>query len=136
MSDIELLLVKKQGDITNLTFEFIRSLAERDKAKVLKIYQELENNNIEPISMLGLLASQLRIIYQVKVLSNKRLSNQEIAEILNEKPYRIQKTKELINYYTENELLKLMKKLSEVDLNMKTTDVNTKFLLEIFIINW
>jgi len=136
LKDIDDLIIKKQGDITGLTFDFIRFLAEKDKTNMLKTYKELEKNNIEPISILGLLASQLRIIYQVKVLANKNLSNIEIAETLNEKPYRIQKTKELINYYTEEELLKLMQKLADIDLNMKTTDINSKFLLEIFIINW
>jgi len=136
LNDIELLLIKKQSDITNLTFELIKLIATKDKKNALKVYKELEENEIEPISLIGLIASQIRIMYQVKILSKKYLSDNEITEILKEKSsYRIKKTKELINYYTEDELLKLMRKLADIDLKIKTTDLNAKFSLELFIIN-
>ncbi len=136
LADIDQLVIKKQEDITELTFEFVRKLAIKDKKNALKIYKELEENEIEPISLVGLLASQIRIIYQVKVLDKKRLSNEEIASTLKEKSsYRIKKTQELINYYTEDELLALMQKLADIDLKIKTTDVDGRFLIELFILN-
>lgn len=134
--DVHILVIKKQKDITNLTFEFVRKLAQKDKKEALIIYKELEENNIEPIQLLGLIASQIRIIYQVKLLSKKNLSDEEITNTLGEKSsYRIKKTKELINFYSEKELLNLMKKLSDIDLKIKTTDVDSKFLIELLILN-
>ncbi|MBQ2640108.1 MAG: DNA polymerase III subunit delta [Bacilli bacterium] len=135
VDDVEDLLIKKNTNINELTFEFIRYLFKKDKVNALSCYKKLENNDIEPISLIGLLASQIRIIYQVKVLVNKGLKNSEIANILDEKEYRIKKTRELINYYSEEELLKLIRKLSSMDLDIKTTDVDSKFLIELFIIN-
>ena len=134
--DIEELVVKKLGDEKELTFAFSRSLAERDiKGSLLK-YHELLNYNIEPLSIIGLLASQIRIIYQVKLLENKRLSDSEITDTLGEKSlYRIKKTRELTRLYSEDELLGLMQKLSDMDYKIKTTDVDGKNLIEMFIIN-
>ena len=98
--------------------------------------KELLNYNIEPLSIIGLLGSQLRIIYQVKILSKNRLSDQEIAKQLEEKSdYRIKKTRELIPLYTEEELLKLMQKLSDIDYQLKTTDKDPNLEIENFIIN-
>ena len=128
------LVVKKLGDPRDLTFEFVRVLASKDKKKSLEKYQELLTYSVEPLSLIGLLASQFLIMYQVKVLENKGYSNQRIADTLGEKPYRIQKTRELTGYYSMSELRSIFKKLSDMDLKIKTTDVDGSFLIELFIL--
>ena len=134
--DIEEMVVKKLGDERDLTFAFSRSLAERNIKEALLKYHELLNYNIEPLSIIGLLASQIRIIYQVKLLEKNRMSDREIADTLGEKSdYRIKKTRELTRLYSEDELLNLMQKLSDMDYKIKTTDVDGKNLIEMFIIN-
>ncbi len=135
--DIYELVEMKLGDSRDLTFAFVRSLAEKNKQEALKNYKELLNyNNTEPLAIIGLIASQIRIMYQVKVLEKEHLSNKEIALKLGEKSdYRIAKTKELTHFYSEEELLKLMIKLEEIDFKSKTQDVDYNFLIDMFIIN-
>ena len=134
--DIDDLVMEKLGDSTDLTFAFSRSLAEKDKKRALEQYFKLLNYNIEPLSIIGLIASQIRIIYQVKVLEKQRLSNDEIASMLGEKnSYRIKKTKELTRYYSESELLELMNTLADMDYKLKTTDSDPNNLIELFILN-
>lgn len=134
--DVEEMVIEKLGDQQELTFSFTRSLAQKDKKEALNKYKELLNYQIEPLSIIGLLASQIRIIYQVKVLSDKNLTAIEIARILQEKSdYRIKKTKELINYYTQKELLNLMQTLADMDLKIKTGDTDPNLLIELFILN-
>lgn len=134
--DIKELVVKKLGDSKELTFAFSRSLAQKDKKGALKKYKELLSYNIEPLSIIGLLASQIRIIYQVKLLEKRKMSDREIANMLGEKSdYRITKTRELTRYYGEEELLELMQKLSDIDLKIKTNDIDGNSLIELFIIN-
>lgn len=134
--DIEEIVVKKLGDSKDLSFALGRAIALRDKEEALKKYQELLSYNIEPLSMIGLLASQIRIIYQVKLLEDKHLNNKEIADTLEEKSeYRIMKTRELTKLYQEKDLLLLLQRLAEMDYLMKTEDVDGKHLIEMFIIN-
>ncbi len=134
--DVKELVDKKLGDPKDLTFAFTRSLAERDKKKALQHYKELLDYHIEPLSILGLLGSQIRIIYQVKLLVNRNLSDREIAKMLEEKSdYRIKKTRELIAFYTESDLLDLMQRLGDIDYRIKTTDTDPNAELENFIIN-
>ena len=134
--DIEEIVVQKLGDSRDLTFAFSRSLAMRDKKEALKKYRELLSYNIEPISIIGLLASQIRIIYQVKLLEKKKMSDQEIAKVLEEKSdYRITKTRELTKLYTEEDLLSAMQMLANIDYQMKTEDVDGNHLIEMFILN-
>lgn len=133
--DVLDLCVAKLGDASELTFSFSRSLAEKDKKRALEKYRELLNYNIEPLSIVGLLASQIRIIYQVKCLKDEGLNNNEIATKLDVKPYRVTKTLELTDYYTFKELLNLMISLQKIDLQIKTTSVDANSLVELFILN-
>ena len=134
LADVDRLVIRKLGDPKDLTFEFVRVLAEKDKKKALEKYHELCNYSIEPLSLLGLLASQYLIMYQVKVLEEKMRLNQEIADTLGAKPYRIQKTRELTRYYSKEELRAIFRKLADIDLKIKTTDVDGSFLIELFIL--
>lgn len=133
--DISEMCLEKLGDSTELTFAFSRTLAERNKKEALEKYNELLNYNIEPLNVVGLLASQIRIMYQVKSLEEKNMRNNEIAQTLNEKPFRIQKTAELTRYYTLKELRELMIKLQKIDIQIKTTDIDPNSLIELFILN-
>lgn len=133
--DVEELSFKRLGDSTEITFQFSRALAEKDKKSALKLYQELLNYKIEPLSIIGLLASQFRIMYQVKSLEEKNMRNDEIASSLKEKPYRITKTRELTRYYSKKEILDLMIKLEDIDLKIKTTSVDANTLVQLFILN-
>lgn len=133
--DIEEMCVEKLGDATDLTFSFTRSLAERNKKESLLKYKELLDYNIEPLNIVGLLASQIRIMYQVKVLTEQNMTTNQIADTLKEKPFRITKTIELIRYYSKSELLNLMKNLEKIDIQIKTTDIDPNSLLELFILN-
>ena len=133
--DVDELSFKKLGDSTEITFQFSRALAEKDKKSALILYQELLNYKIEPLSIIGLLASQFRIMYQVKSLEEKNMRNDEIASSLKEKPYRITKTRELTRYYSKKEILDLMIKLEDIDLKIKTTSVDANTLVQLFILN-
>lgn len=133
--DILEIVTKKVGDSKDLVFSFLRSLASRDKEDTLRKYRELISYNMEPFGIIGLLASQIRIIYQVKLLEEKGLSSREIADSLEEKEYRIKKTKELTGLYSEKELLVYMQQLSKIDLQLKTSDIDANHLIEMFILN-
>ena len=133
--DVNLLVIKKLDDPKNLTFAFIRSLALKDKKNALSEFRKLLKYNFEPFMLIGLLASQIRIIYQVKILENNR-SDKDIASILDEKSdYRIKKTRELTRLYSESDLLNLMIKLSNIDYLLKTSDSDPINLIENFILN-
>ena len=134
VSDVCELVVKKLGDSRDLTFEFVRVLASKDKKKALEKYYELQNYAIDAIPLLGLLASQFLIMYQVKIIEKKTRLNQEIADILGEKVYRIQKTRELTRYYCESELRSILRTLADMDLKIKSSDVDGNFLIELFIL--
>ena len=58
LQDVEELVIKKLGDSRDLTFDFVRVLASKDKKGALDKYHELEEYSIDAIPLIGLLASQ------------------------------------------------------------------------------
>ncbi len=125
-------LVKEDKD---LSFEFVRYLSKKDIKNTLYSYEKLELQGVEPIAILGLIASQLRIIYKVKILSSRQLNNEDMKNILNEKTtFRINKTKEVINNFSKAELLELFKALRDLDIKMKSTDIDKHHLIKMFIL--
>ena len=135
VDDVKLLVQKKLGDSKDLVFAFANSIASKDKSLALKKYIELLDYNVPPVTIIGLVGGQLRIIYQVKLLDKKGLSNKEIGDILGEKEYRIKKTREVINNYSDKDCLELMKKLSNLDLRTKSIDTDVNREIELFIMN-
>lgn len=133
--DIKEICFKKLGDSQDLVFSFTRSIAERNKSDALKKYKELLNYNVDSLSIIGLLGSQLRIILQVKILDSRGMRITDMAKTLGEKEFRVKKTMELIGLYSKDEILDLMMRLSEIDLRIKTTDTNPDTEIELFIIN-
>ena len=130
--DIQDLVVMKVKDSSDRIFQFVSSIMNKDKKKAFLEYEKLEEF-IDPYQLLGLFSSQIRFLYQVKLLEKK--SNDEIASILDVHPYRVKKTKEVVSSYQEQELLNLMKSLADIDYQMKTTDMDPKFLIQMFMIH-
>lgn len=134
--DVELLVVKKLGDSSDLLFTFIRYLLMKDKKNALEAYQELLSYQIDSASIIGLLASQLRLIYQVKILLEQKLNHQQIVEKLSLKSlYQVKKMKEYNLYYTKKELINLIHSVANLDFDIKRGKIDSCSAIEIWIIN-
>lgn len=134
--DVNNLVSKKLSQLNELSFSLIRQLAEKNKSMALKTYNELLEYQFEPLSIIGLLESQFRIMYQIKALEKEKLNNDEIAQKLGEKSsYRIKKVREVTKFYSKSEILDIFIKLSDIDFKIKTSIADPVFLLQLFILN-
>lgn len=133
--DIIKLVQKKEEESRELTFEFTKALASKDKSSALLLFRKLLKADDNALGIIGLLASQFRIVLQVKLLDERRLTSKDIAHMLDENDYRIKKTMELTPLYSEKEISDLIIALEDIDLQTKTTDTSPKSLIEMFIIN-
>lgn len=132
--DIELLVVKKLKDSSEVLFSLTNSLLERNKKKALKIYRELEEYNLDINSLIGLLASQLKLISQIKVLKMDGLKNTEIQEKLRLKSlYQIKKLSEYTTY-SFNQIGSMIHLLSDLDVKIKSGRIGVEHALILFIV--
>ena len=114
--DIDVICVKNVD--TNI-FELIDAIINKNKKKSLEIYLNMINYGEETFKILIALANQIRLIYQVKVLSNLR--DDEIINLLKLKnPKQVIALRYKINKYSEKDLLNYLYRLSIIDEELKT----------------
>lgn len=131
-SDI-ILLTHKSFDID--IFALIEAIVSKDKKTALNIYNEMLKYNEEPIKIIVMLANQFRIIYQAKEMYKKGYTESDIASNLGIHPYRIKLALNKAREYSSENLLNYLKKLSDLDIGIKTGNINKEIGLELFIIN-
>lgn len=131
-SDI-IMLTHKSFDID--IFALIEAIISKNKKKALNIYNEMLKYNEEPIKIIVMLANQFRIIYQAKEMYKKGYTESDIASTLGIHPYRIKLSLNKAREYSSENLLNHLKKLSDLDIGIKTGNTSKEIGLELFIIN-
>ena len=129
------LLIKPLNNQDSLTFDLVRDMALKDKRSAIKVYNELLNYNIESYSLIGLLESQYRLLYQIKVLNKQNVSSKDMASILDVHPFRIKKTLELVGFYSLKEIKKLLIDLSNIDYKIKSGVYENNLIIDLLILN-
>ncbi len=129
------LLVKPLNRGDTLAFDLVREIALKNKKKAINIYNELLNYNIESYSLIGLLESQYRLLYQIKVLNKNNITYNDIASILEVHPFRVKKTLELVRFYTLKEIRKLIKNLADIDYKIKSGIYENNIIIDLLILN-
>lgn len=115
-------------------FELTKAILNKQTGKSIQIYKDLMVNNEEPIKLIVLIASSLRMLYQVKLLDRKGYNDQEIAKMLSLNPYRLKYIRQDGKDYEIKELLNKLDELSKLDVDIKTGKVDKFRGLELFLI--
>lgn len=129
--ELVMLLVPKSAEQN--VFMLVENVIARNIPKALKILDELLYRQEEPIKILGLLASQFRLLYQVKECMQVGYSQQQIASRIGVHPYRVKLAGQKVRGFSVEELYAIMEELAEADYQMKTSGLDKKLVLEFFI---
>lgn len=130
--DIDKLMIPAlEDEIFALTDAVIKSNTE----KSLELLDEFLNKNYDEMQIIILLASQFRFMYQVKRLVNKNMKEASITKELSANPYRVKITIKNSYYYNETNLLSYLKKLAELDKNIKLGKIDKNLGLQLFLMN-
>jgi DNA polymerase-3 subunit delta len=113
-------------------FSLVDKVINRKMDQALRIFYDLLKQNEEPIKILAILAGQFRLIYQTKELSRRGYGQQQIAGTLKVHPFRVKLAAGQAKLFTEEELKKIMNLLAESDLQMKTSGLDKKMIVEMF----
>ena len=131
--DIESIVFKTKKDTDKMLFDLVHYIASRDKKRAFKLYLELLDYDYTPIDVIGRLASQLRLIYQIKLMGN--VSSKDIASTLGIHPYRVEKTTPLVYKFNSKEIKDMILRLAKLDLDIKSGMKDSKIAFKMFLIN-
>ncbi len=113
------------------TFSLCDAITNKDYKKTNELVERFIIEKMEVIPFVALLASQYRIIYATKELSG---TNEVIAKKLNIHPYRVKLAKDKAHLYSKDEIKQIILWLCDLDMNLKSLNVNQYTLLKEFLI--
>ena len=115
------------------SFMMVDAIINNDLNSLLTIYNDLKLQNEEPTRILAMLTNQLSLQYQVSALA-KDHSEKEIASILNIHPYRTKLMLQKRSKINNNDIMYIIDKMAELDLKIKTGEIDKYQGIELFFI--
>lgn len=115
-------------------FDLATALLQKDRKRMFLVYQDLMIQKEEPVKLIILIANQIRLIYQVRLLDRKGYQDKEIAKILAINPYRLKYIRKEGNDFDLRDLLQCLDELSKLDIQIKTGKLDKEKGLELFLL--
>lgn len=120
----------------NVIFSFVDALSEKKKGEALVILNEMIDSGELPLRILGNIIWQLKLLILVKDLKMKGKRPQEIAGILKQHQYPVQKSFDRSDNFSSGELEIILERFLEANLEIVTGKYNDKKMaLEMALIN-
>jgi len=119
--DIEKLVMKNMDD--NI-FHLVDSILTGNKKYAFALYQDFILHGEQIVNIIRILSGKIRLIYQVKVLVRDGNSDKTISKLLGVHEYPVKLAREASYKYSDEVLLKDLKKLADLDLQIKSGETN------------
>lgn len=115
-------------------FTLINAYVDGNYKKTLNIYRDLLVSNVEPVAMISSLARQIRLILKIRLLDLKRLSRQEISQILRIKEYPVKLALDNYKFKEIDLLYQILEKLYQLDFQIKSGRIDRHYGFERFLL--
>jgi DNA polymerase-3 subunit delta len=115
-------------------FEMVDALGQRNAQRAARLLHQLLDAGEHPLSLLGMIVRQFRIMIQVKELSEQGLSQQDMATRLKLHPFVVKKTTRQAMNFSMEQLEAIYRKLLETDVSIKTGTMNDVLALDMLVV--
>ena len=131
--DVIKLVPKRQED--NI-FALVDAIVSKDTKQTFELYEMITSYfGEEPTKIIVMVANQFRLMLQSKILFNNGLSESDIAKSLKVHPYRVKLALQKSRNLSIDTLSNYLLELSELDLNIKSGNIDRFRGLEEFFLN-
>ncbi|MCP4050464.1 MAG: DNA polymerase III subunit delta [bacterium] len=122
--------------INTSIYELNEAMKISDFKNIMKNILHLLNNNEPPVKILALITANIRLYYQILLLTAQNKNSYAIAKILKKNSYFIEKTAQVIkNNFSVSKLEYAFQKLQQTDINIKSGRINHRKGLELAVID-
>ncbi len=131
--DVSLMVVRPLEENVYKIFNYLLAGKNND---ALMLYKDLRASNVEPVTLISMLANQFRLLNEVIYLSRNGFSYNEIGKELGINEIR---AKILAGYsysFGEQKLINILETLYNLDLNIKSGLFDRFYAFELFLINF
>lgn len=112
-------------------------LIEGKNVEAVNLFKDLKVDNIEPVVLISQLASQFRLLNQIRYLSRKEhLPQEEVAKQLKIKPGRVFVMSKSLSLISEQGILNALEELYNLDSEIKSGLVDRYYAFELFLLKF
>ncbi len=113
--------------------KLVDAVMEKNLGRAIRLYKDLVKANEEPIALIALLASQFRIISQVKTLKQKGYAQNQMKSYVKAHPFVIKMALKRERAFTNEELNEIIQQLAETDYIMKQGQMDKELAFEMLL---
>jgi DNA polymerase III subunit delta len=106
---------------THSVFELVDALGNKNHKKVMQLLFELLANREEPLKLNSLITRHFRQLLKTRIYLQKKVNEKSIISMLGIPPFAFVKLKGQSKYFSGVELEKILRRLSKVDLELKSS---------------
>lgn len=118
-------------------FAISNALLKGENMLAYDIYLDLKVANVEPITLIGMLANQFRFVSQVQYLNIDRgMSIEEMAKKMQTSDVRVKIALQNARKFTPMMLQDILLRLSYLDRDIKSGSIDRFYAFELFLINF
>lgn len=128
--DIDLLIL---DNIDSVIYEFTNAILDNDYDKIKIMYDKFMLDNISFDYLISTVAGSFRTSLVIKILSNRNMTNSDIAKVIGKKEFFVKKSIDRLYQYTIDDLSNYINRLAIIDRTFKSGKDNVgKFELFLF----
>jgi DNA polymerase III subunit delta len=111
-------------------FELINMIGKSEKAKTIRILENLLNQNVEPIFIISMLTRHFILLWKTTLLKKQGKSPNEIAQIIQVNPYFVKDYITQTEKFNLSRIEKCLKYILDSDLLLKSVSVPKRIIIE------
>lgn len=133
IEDIDKVCIKS---LESHVFDLLKAMGYKKTDEALKIYSNLINNKEHPIKILSMITRQIRLILQVKYLSEQGFNAKKISESIKEPFFVVNDCLKQAQLFTLDKLKEGINDCLETDIASKTGKMDPNLAVEIFLVEF
>ncbi len=119
--------------ISDNFFDLANAIVSKNHDQIFEIYRDLKEINVEPVVLISGLTTNFIFYDEILTLQKQKHSSQEIAEILNQNPYRVQISLRNLKNFPLEEVRRVLDDLYKLDLSIKRNEIDRFLGFELFL---
>lgn len=131
--DVVLMVTRPLEENAFLLFNY---LLDNRNIEAVCLYRDLKSSNVEPVTLISMIANQFRLLNRVSYLAKHQYDNDAIAQELNINPIRAKILRKNSFVISQKAINKTLEDLYQLDLQIKSGLVDRFYSFELFLINF
>ena len=132
-SDVTMMVTRPLEENAFMLFNY---LVDERNMDAVKLFRDLKSNNVEPVTLISMIANQFRLLNRVSYLARHNYAPEDIAKELSINPIRAKILRKNSFVISGKRILQTLEDLYQLDWQIKSGLVDRYYSFELFLINF